>query len=271
MLRGRIASSTTVEFVRATTETSPINIQWYVVEYAAGIRVQRGEVNQTNTTINVPLAALTSVNQAFVTCSKTPDPTETTFSDSDPVVGELTATTNLQLRVSSAPSAGPVISWQVIEFLNPASLDVQKGSVTNLTGTNLVATATLAAPVNTNSTFLLAGYRTSGSGTSIGARLVRAQLTDASTVTFDRSIAGVPDDISEIFWQAVQLNDGSAVQRGSVNFANGSAANQCHPRHQPQHQSRGGVCLRAAGRRTKHRALAFAGNGLGRGLRRPWR
>ncbi len=57
MVRGSITDSNTVEFVRTTTESSPINIQWYVVEYGAGIRVQRGEVNQTNTVINVPLCA----------------------------------------------------------------------------------------------------------------------------------------------------------------------------------------------------------------------
>ncbi len=223
MVRGSITSSNTVNFVRATTETSTLNIQWYVVEYSAGVRVQRGEVNQTNTNINVPITAVSATNQAFVLWSKTPDPAETSFSDSDPVVGEITSTTNLQFRVSSAPSSVPVISWQVVEFQNPASINVQKGSVTNLTGTNLLATATLAAPVVTNNTFLLTGYRTSGSGTSVGARMLRAQLASANSITFDRSIAGAPDDISEIEWQAVQLNDGSVVQSGSVNFANGVA------------------------------------------------
>jgi hypothetical protein len=52
---------------------------------------------------------------------------------------------------------------------------------------------------------------------------VRAELTHASTVSFDRSISGAPDDISEIFWQAVQLKDGSVVQRGAVNFPIGLA------------------------------------------------
>jgi len=90
-------------------------------------------------------------------------------------------------------------------------------------GTNLLVTATLTSPVNTNNTFLLTGYRTSGSGTSIGARMLRAQLIGASTLTFDRNISGAPDNVSEIEWQAVQLNDGSVVQSGTVNFANGVA------------------------------------------------
>lgn len=221
MIGGCIASSNSVEFVRVTSETSTMDIQWYVVEYSAGVLVQRGQVNQTNTTINVPLTPLAATNQAFVTWSKTPDPAETAFTDSDPVIGEITGTGNLQFRVGAAPSSVPVIFWQVIEFLNPASISVQQGSVTNLTGTNLLATATLAAPVNTNSTFLLTGYRTSGSGANVGARMLRAQWTGASTMAFDRSISGAPDDISEIAWQAVQLNDGSTVQGGSVTLANG--------------------------------------------------
>ncbi|MGC9941922.1 MAG: autotransporter-associated beta strand repeat-containing protein [Verrucomicrobiota bacterium] len=223
MIGGWLASSNSVQFVRATTETSIMNIQWYVVEYSSGVRVQSGQVNQTNTTINVPLSPISAVNQAFVTWSKTPDPNETGFSDEDPLVGQITSTTNLQFRVGSAPSSVPVIYWQVVEFQNPASISVQTDSVTNMTGTNLLATDTLPLPVNTNSTFLLAGYRTSGSGASIGARMLRAQLTGPTTVTFDRSISGAPDNISEIFWQVVQLNDGSMVQSGTVNFTNGFA------------------------------------------------
>ena len=223
MIRGFITSSNSVEFVRDTTETSTMNIQWYVVEYSAGVRVQSGQVAQTNTVINVPLLPLSATNQAFVLWSKTPDPAETAFTDCDPVVGQITSISNLQFRVTTAPSSAPMIAWQVVEFQNPASINVQSGSVTDMTGTNLVATATLATTVSTNSTFILAGYRTSGSGTSIGARLLRAQLTSANTITFDRGISGAPDDVSEIFWQAIQLNDGSSVQSGSADFPSGLA------------------------------------------------
>ena len=223
MIRGRLVNSNSVEFVRVTTETSTMNIQWSVVEYSAGVRVQRGEVNQTGTVLNVPLLALSATNQAFVLWSKTPDPAETAFTDSDPVAGEITSAGNLQFRVGTAPSSVPVISWQVVEFTHPASINVQKGSVTNLTGTNLSATATLNLPVDPTTTFLLAGYRTSGSGSSIGARMLRAQLASATSVNFDRSISGAPDNITEIAWQAVQLKDGSLVQSGSMNFTNGVA------------------------------------------------
>jgi autotransporter-associated beta strand protein len=228
MVRGRLSASNSVEFARVTAETSTINVQWYVIEYSAGVRVQRGEVSQTNTTLNVPLTVVSSTNQAFVTWSKTPELAAALFDNSQPVLAELTSATNLQVRVGAynnllTPPACPVISWQVIEFLHPTSINVQKGSVSTMTGTNTSATATLATAVDTNSTFILAGYRTAGSGINIGARMVRAQLTDASTVSFDRSISGGPDDITEIAWQAVQLKDGSSVQRGTLNFPSGQS------------------------------------------------
>lgn len=223
MIRGRLVSSNSVEFVRATTETSTMNVQWSVVEYSAGVRVQRGVVSQTNTTINVPLAVVAATNQAFILWSKTPDPAETAFTDSDPVVGEITSVSNLQFRVSTAPSAVPLIAWQVVEFTHPGSINVQRGSVTNMTGTNLSAGATLTSPVDTNYTFLLTGYRTSGSGAGVGARMLRARLTGATAIAFDRSISGAPDDMPEISWQAVQLKDGSSVQRGTSSFPVGVA------------------------------------------------
>ncbi len=72
-------------------------------------------------------------------------------------------------------------------------------------------------------TFLLVSYRTGGSGADVGSRMIRAQLTNSTTITIDRSISGTPDDITEIVWQAIELKDGSTVQRGSENFASGVA------------------------------------------------
>ena len=42
-LRGRLASSTTIQFERVTNEGAPlaINIQWYVATFGSGVLVQR--------------------------------------------------------------------------------------------------------------------------------------------------------------------------------------------------------------------------------------
>ena len=220
-VRGTIASATTLTFIRVTDEVAPahINIRWYVATFASGVTVQRGEVAQGAAVIDVPIGALAAVDHAFVTWSKTPlDTDQNNLSEDDPVIGEITSTTNLQFRVDT-PAAGQTISWQVVEFTNPPDVRVLKGS-TSLIGGALSVDVTIPA-VNVSSTFVLVGYNTSGIDADIGARMLRAQLIDATTIRIDRAIAGTGDDITEIFWQAVELLDGSEVIRGSASLAAG--------------------------------------------------
>ena len=187
MIRGRILNSTTLEFVRVTDETSTMTIRWYVVEFPSGVAVQRGEISsQSATTINVPITAVASVSQAFVTWSKTPNDNGGTMSSDDPILCELTTTANLQCRVNGT-NPNHIIWWQVVEFTNPADINVQKGS-TSLLGTALSTTATLGTPVDVTKTFVLAGYRTAGRGADIGTRMLRARLTSSTTIEIDRSI-----------------------------------------------------------------------------------
>lgn len=223
LLRGRLASATTIEFARVTNgtapEPAPINIQWYVVSFSSGVRVQRGEVAQSATTVNVSISAVAAVGQAFVLWSKTAAAGDSTWGSDDAVLGELTSTTNLQFRTDGANTAH-TIAWQVVEFTNAADINVQTGSITTMTGTTTSVTATLSPTVNMSKTFVLAGWRTSGTG-AIGSRMLRARLTSPTTVTIDRSTSGAPDDITEIVWQAVELRDNSVVVGGSSSFAAG--------------------------------------------------
>jgi hypothetical protein len=222
--RGRLESATSVEFVRATDEPMParVDIRWYVVSFASGVRVQRGEVAQTASTINVPIAAVAAVNQAFVLWSKSADAADQTWGLNDPVLAELTSTTNLQIRVDGS-NAGHTIAWQVVEFTNTADINVQKGSIATMTGATTSVNATLGTAVDPSRTFLLVGFRAGTSSAGVGGRMLRAQLVNSTTITIDRSIAGGPDNLTEISWQAIELRDGSQVQRGSENFAAGVA------------------------------------------------
>ncbi len=218
MIRGRIASTNTLEFARVTNEGAPvpISIQWYVVEFPSGVNVQRGSVNQTGTSINVPLATpVASLTQAFVTWSKTPQNNDDDYKREQPILGELTATSNLQFRVDRA-DANHTIWWQVIEFTNAADILVQKGSTTALNNGGVLSTdETLGTPVDVTKTFVLAGYITPHGGSDVGERMIRAQLIDPTTIRIDRSVGG--DRITEIAWQAVTLNS-STVQHGTQNF-----------------------------------------------------
>ena len=222
MVRGRIASATTLEFARNSNDAAAIEIRWYVVSYPSGIRVQRGEVTQSATTVNVTLPqALGSLSRAFVTYSKTPAATDTTHNATIPVLAALTTTTNLQLRTNTAATSH-VIWWQVVEYLSAADINVQRGT-TAITGTATSATVTLPAAVDLAKTFVLVSYRTAGTGNDLGRRMIRAQLASTTSITIDRAVGGTGDDLTEIAWEAVELRDGSTVQRGSAAFASGAA------------------------------------------------
>ncbi len=224
-VRGRLASATTIQFERVTDgvapEPAPITIRWYVVTFASGVKVQRGEAALTATTVNVAITAVAAVNQAFVLWSETPGAGDNEWASDDANLAELTSTTNLQIRADAASASGLIVSWQVVEFTNAADINVQKGSIATMTGATTSVTATLSPAVNVNKTFVLVGWRSAGTGTDIGARMLRAQLTNSTTVTIDRSVTGSPDNITEIVWQAIELKDDSTVLRGSVNFASG--------------------------------------------------
>src|SRR6185295_143189 len=95
-VRGRLQTSTTIQFERVTNEAPPaaINIQWYVVTFGSGVTVQRGETTQSATSKDVTITAVGAVARAFVLWSKTAGSADTGWNSDDPVVGELTTTTN---------------------------------------------------------------------------------------------------------------------------------------------------------------------------------
>jgi hypothetical protein len=192
-----------------------------VVSFASGVRVQRGELAHTATQLDVTIAAVAAVNQAFVLWSKSADAADSTWGVNDPIVGELTSTTNLRFRIDGA-NAGHMIAWQVVEFTNAADITVQKGSILNMTTPSV--TATLSPAVDPSRTFVLASFRTSASSAQAGARMLRAQLTNGTTITIDRAITGSPaETLTEVAWRAIELKDGTKVQRGSEPFASGVA------------------------------------------------
>ncbi len=198
-LRGKIATSTTLAFDRVTSETSTVTIRWYVVSFSSGVKVQRGEVDQSAATVNVTITAVAALTQAFVTFSKTPVAGNASLGSDDMVLAELTSTTNLQFRTGAA-STGHTLSWQVIEFTNASDINVQKGSLTTLTGTATSVTATLGTAVDTSRAFVLAGYWSSASTAAVGDRMIRAQLTNSTTVTIDRDITGTGNVTRPAAW-----------------------------------------------------------------------
>ena len=219
LVRGRLANSTTVQFVRSTPESTPapITIRWSVVEYARGVRVQRGEVLKNGATVNASVIPVASTEQAFLTWSKTASTMETIWRADTLTLGELAGEDRIRFRSNTAPAGSDVIWWQVVEFTNPADLLVQRGTTT-LSGAALSINRPLSNSVDRSRAFLTTEMMSRGGGSVLSAPMARGQITDPSTIQFDRqSSAGNP--IVTISWQVVELREGSRIQFGSAAFA----------------------------------------------------
>lgn len=214
-VRGRLADAGTLEFVRVTGGGGDVDIHWYLVEFASGVRVQRGQVDQTNTTLDVPLAQpVASTAQSFLLYSKTPQAADTEWGSNDPIGGYIRNASSLRFRADTA--ANHVIDYQVVEFTDPTDLLVQSGE-TNVSGTATTIDVSLPQPVDPARTFVLAGHTISNGSSSLESRLLRAEVLDADTVRFSRGDDG--NSMGQIVWQVIELRDGARVMHGTESFS----------------------------------------------------
>ncbi len=230
-LRGRLPTACsnpcgTLEFERVTDavapEPAPIEIKWYVVTFATGVRVQRGETVVVPTVVDVGISPVASLSQAFVLWSVSAGVSDIIWGSDDSTLAELTTSSNLQFRQGNAATQVHTVAWQVVEFTDAADVNVQKGSVATMSGGATSVTASLGTSVDPAHTFVLAGVRITSDGleADIGSKMVRARLTSSTTITFDRSIANSVG-MDEIGWQAIELKDGSTVRSGNASLPAG--------------------------------------------------
>ena len=218
-LRGRLASATTLEFVRETNEASPVAtvVRWSVVEYACGVRVQRGSVAISATTTTVAFDPVAATDRTFVTWSKTALTADALWNNNDTALVELTSTSSLQIRTAVTPP-GHVVEWQVVEFTEPGAASVQRGLSTAFADTSTTsADITLGTVVDPSASFSLVDATSSSDGPASAAKLVRGELVDTDTLTLRRGSAAA--SIEQMAWQVVSLADGSFVQRATVTLA----------------------------------------------------
>ncbi|WP_260292908.1 LamG domain-containing protein [Sedimenticola hydrogenitrophicus] len=206
---GRLGSASSLEFV--TTRSDPIDIQWYLVEFASGVNVQRGEVYQNSATVNIPIIQLASLEQSFVTWSKAINGSHSTWGTDDPVFMQLTAINNLQLR-SSASTSNHRVWWQVIEYTDAADIQVQRGTTTIASNKNDQTVA--INPVGLSRSIVLAGNRIAADAKQINRHTLSAEFSDSDTLLFSRHREGGNVSIPEIGWQVIEFSDGTLVQSG---------------------------------------------------------
>ncbi len=219
----RLASATQVELIRQTDAAGPenIDVHWTVVEYGCGVTVQRGDLlGNGSATMDVTIAPVT-LSTSFVITSAVSDRADSSHDGDDDHLAHLHDATTLRL---SAPAGGTLptdhrYGWQVVSFDDPGDLNVQTATQT-LSATDS-ETITLGAPVDPETTMVLAHAASLGVGTDIGERMVRVHLSSATTVEVTRLLSGDPLEVSV---QVVEFSEGTVVQHGVINLGVGQAS-----------------------------------------------
>lgn len=111
MVRGTLVDSTTINFDAPKTPSSGLHICWYLIEFAAGVTVQRGTAYYNNNELeaNITISSV-DVSRSFVIV------TTRTYGENCLMTGTLTSSTNLYLRTLYW-LADTYVSWQVVTFI----------------------------------------------------------------------------------------------------------------------------------------------------------
>ncbi len=199
-VRGQITSATNVRFTRANdTSLSDLVVQWSVVEFQTGVRVQRGTSAVTDSG-TIPIAAVDPA-RSFVLVSCSVVSTDVTYGSDDFFRARLAGATALEIVQST--TAAKDCDWQVVEYQGAS---VQRG--TGTLGAGALTSGPIAvAAVDPARAFVQVTWRTSGDGS--GVNLLRARLTSATTVEVDRAVSGTTVDYA---WEVVEFTDGTRVQ-----------------------------------------------------------
>ena len=214
-ISGRISAATGVTFERAESSGAPaVTITWYVAEFTAGVRVQRGSVTLPNVSgANVTLPVSINPVRAFPIVSYRKS--GTLYDSNDFVRARLPAPETLELATGSAGMG--TVEWQVVEY---GSANVQAGDVA-FGAADGVRSAVLPQPVNPAKSWLIYSYRTDTGALGIGDKLVAGGVTDGATLTFQRDQTG---PILDLAWFLVEFTDLATVQQGSAALAAAAAS-----------------------------------------------
>ncbi|HEY6547364.1 MAG TPA: hypothetical protein VI589_05640, partial [Vicinamibacteria bacterium] len=174
-ITGQITNATTLTFQRLGTGGA-VTVSWYVVEFLANVTVQRGTATITNASpFNVPLAAVNTARSFPIITFRTEGGN---VDHNDFVRARITSGTNLQLTHNLTGFTTPeVVEWQVVEYLD-ASVQTNTVDLT-FADADLSRTATLAAAVNLNKSWLILSYECDASPggcatpANTGAKMIR--------------------------------------------------------------------------------------------------
>ena len=225
MISCQLTSPTTVSVTSGQSAASGTTANWFVVEYAFGVTVQRGSTNLTsgapgigNTFQNLTINSVNLARSFALIYSKTTD-TSTNLDEERTVLGFFSNATSLRIERQVSSTLSVTIEWQVIEF-NGANVQSSGSSLLTIAGTTSSVNHTLASSVDLTKSFLL--FSANGSSGIAGREeqlYTRGQITNANTLTFNRR--GVANESVNISWFVIEMTDGTSVQSGNTTIAGG--------------------------------------------------
>ncbi|MEN9328199.1 MAG: hypothetical protein RI947_1007 [Candidatus Parcubacteria bacterium] len=213
-ISGAITNSTTLTFTRRGTCVGvAVTVEWYVAEFTSGVWVQRGTQTMDGTTRNATITN-TDLSKAFPIQSY--EITGTDINDDDFIRGRITTNTNYAMTTIST-NATSTLKFEIVEF---SDAKVQYGDVSFATGDSS-KTATITS-VNPSASWLLVNYNSAtGTAANIGQKMIRAAVTNSTTLTFDRNNTGQTLDLT---YYNVEFTNKGAVQTGNAAFTSSDTA-----------------------------------------------
>ena len=205
-----------------------ININWQVLTApydatAGGITVDHRATTFTTAPQNITVPS-SATGSSFVLYSQRAPTGQPDTDANDMFIAELTGSTNLRMSFASngtfatngyaATFVTQVVNWSGANVARATTAGGSGGSFTPAQNTP-----------NPGRSFLLYSSRMADiaeTGVDIGTRRLRGDITNGTTLTFDRSRTTAGHDIGDISWERVELPTNCQVQKVACNITNTS-------------------------------------------------
>lgn len=223
-----LTSATNLRLTRYSSSSAKyVQVKWTVIEFATGIAsIQSGLSNRTSATTNVTISSVSLTKSFSITSLRTND---NLLLPDVTCVGMLTTATNLELRSAASPSSlNSIVRYFVVEFDSDADLNVQSGTI-SISSAQESNTATITS-VDTTKTFIVhAGTLGANYTSPVPRNTTRLRLTDATTVTADRSTNGSAVDMETGYYVVELEGSGHVVKSFDVTITNGNTTPASQP------------------------------------------
>ena len=219
-----LSSTTNLRLVRnESTSARAIVVEWIVIDFEAAEieEIQTGTIDcdadPEDVTVNAVVIADTIVIASPLTSKNN--------EDGDVLATTLmSSTTVLRFDFATTPLAGEAnYSYQILEFASGAPTVVQVGTIA-LSTTENSDTATITSTDTSATAVLLQGFNIDNGSASVYRNAVRLTLTDATTITAERSGTGTTKAMN-VGYAALEFTGPEVVESGTGTVADTATSN----------------------------------------------